>query len=54
MICVMSVFAIIIVLGAFGVKYPKWIVMIVEAVLLLLFGFAWLVKGKLFNFSKSE
>ena len=52
MIVIMGLFFIIIIAGLFGLKYPKFLVMIVEAVLLLLFGFAWLVKGKLFKFSK--
>lgn len=51
MICIMAVFFIIIIAGLFGLNYPKWLVMIVEAVLLLLFGFAWLVKGRLFKFN---
>ena len=52
MIVIMVGFVITIIAGLFGFAYPKWLVMIVEAILLLLFGFAWLVKGKLFNFSK--
>ena len=51
MIAIMSVFFITVIAGLFGFNYPKWIVMIVEAVLLLLFGFAWLVKGRLFKFN---
>ena len=54
MIMIMAIFVIIIVAGLFGLNYPKWLTMVVEAVLLLLFGFAWLVKGHLFNFSKSS
>ena len=52
MIVIMVGFVITIIAGHFGFAYPKWLVMIVEAILLLLFGFAWLVKGKLFKFSK--
>jgi len=52
MIAIMALFLIIVIAGFFGFNYPKWIVMIVEVLLLLLFGFAWLVKGQLFNFSK--
>lgn len=52
MIAIMACFVIIIVAGRFGFNYPEWLVMIVEAILLLLFGFAWLVKGKFFKFSK--
>ncbi len=54
MIAVMGCFCLIIIAGAFGLNYPKWLTMIVEAILLLIFGFAWLVKGHLFNFSKSS
>ena len=54
MIAVMGVYLIVIIAGLFGLNYPKWLTMIVEAILLLLFGFAWLVKGQLFNFSKSS
>lgn len=54
MIGVMGLFVIVLIAGAFGFYYPKFLTMIVEAVLLLLFGFAWLVKGHLFNFSKSS
>lgn len=52
MIVIMVFFVITIIAGHLGFAYPKWLVMIVEAILLLLFGFAWLVKGKLFKFSK--
>ena len=45
----LPVFSII--AGFFGLNYPKWLTMVVEAALLLLFGFAWLVKGKLFKFN---
>ena len=51
MIVIMGLFFIVIIAGLFGFKYPKFLVMIVEAVLLLLFGFAWLVKGRLFKFN---
>ena len=51
MIGVMAVFVIIIIAGACGLNYPKFLTMIVEAVLLLIFGFAWLVKGRLFKFN---
>ncbi len=54
MIAVMCAFVIILIAGLFGLNYPKWLTMVVEAILLLLFGFAWLVKGQLFNFSKSS
>ena len=50
MICIMAVFFLLVIASLFGLKYPKWLTMIVEAVLLLLFGFAWLVKGRLFKF----
>ena len=52
MIAIMVLFLITIIAGLFDLAYPKWLVMIVEAILLLLFGFAWLVKGKFFKFSK--
>jgi hypothetical protein len=51
MIAIMGVFFIVIIAGFFGLNYPKWLTMVVEAALLLLFGFAWLVKGKLFKFN---
>ena len=51
MIIIMAIFFMIIIAGLFGLNYPKWLVMVVEAVLLLLFGFAWLVKGRLFRFA---
>jgi len=54
MIVVMAAFLITLLLGAFGLDYPKWLVMIGETILLLLFGFAWLVKGQLFKFSQGE
>ena len=54
MIAVMAVFVIFIIAGFCGLNYPKFLTMIVEAVLLLLFGFAWLVKGQLFKFARSS
>ena len=54
MITVMVIFVIFIIAGACGLNYPKFLTMIVEAVLLLLFGFAWLVKGQLFKFARSS
>ena len=54
MIAVMAVFFIVIIAGLFGLNYPKWLTMVVEAILLLLFGFAWLVKGQAFKFAKSS
>ena len=51
MIAIRGVFFIVIIAGFFGLNYPKWLTMVVEAALLLLFGFAWLVKGKLFKFN---
>ena len=54
MIAVMLVFVIFLIAGACGLNYPKYLTMIVEAVLLLIFGFAWLVKGQLFKFAKSS
>ncbi len=51
---IMTVSGILSIAACFGLNYPRWIVMIGESILLLLFGFAWLVKGQLFNFSKSE
>ena len=54
MIAVMAIFVIFIIAGACGLNYPKFLTMIVEAVLLLLFGFAWLVKGQLFKFARSS
>ena len=52
MIAIMALFVIILIVKAFGINLPGYITMIVEAVLLLLFGFAWLVKGRLFKFDK--
>ena len=54
MIVIMSIFFVIMMAGFFGLNYPKWLVIIVETMLLLLFGFAWLVKGQLFSFAKSS
>ena len=51
MISVMAIFVILIVAGFFGLNYPKFLTMIVEAILLLIFGFAWLVKGRLIKFN---
>jgi hypothetical protein len=51
MIGVMGLFVLVLIAGAFGLNYPKYLTMIVEAILLLLFGFAWLVKGRLFKFN---
>ena len=51
MFVIMGLFFILFIASRFGFNYPKWIVMIVEAVLLLIFGFAWLVKGRLFKFN---
>lgn len=52
MIAIMALFVIILIMKAFGIILPGYITMIVEAVLLLLFGFAWLVKGRLLKFDK--
>lgn len=46
MIIILSIFLLLKILGFFGLPIPGWIVMIAEALLLLFFGFAWLVKGK--------
>ena len=54
MIVIMAVFVILSIVRACGLNIPGFLTMIVEAVLLLIFGFAWLVKGQLFNFSKSS
>ena len=48
MIAIMVIFVLVLIAGAFGLNYPGWLVMIVEALLLLFFGFAWLVKGRFF------
>lgn len=54
MIAIMALFVILSIVRACGAGIPEYLTMIVEAVLLLIFGFAWLVKGQLFNFSKSS
>ncbi len=46
MIVILAIFLFLKILGFFGLPIPGWIVMIAEALLLLFFGFAWLVKGK--------
>lgn len=46
MIVILSIFLFLKILGFFGLPIPGWIVMIAEALLLLFFGFAWLVKGQ--------
>lgn len=51
MICIMVLFVILTIVRACRVIIPGFLTMIVEAVLLLLFGFAWLVKGRLFKFN---
>ena len=51
MICIMALFVILIILRSCGVSIPGFLTMIVEAMLLLSFGFAWLVKGRLFKFN---
>lgn len=51
MICIMALFVILSIVRACGVNIPGFLTMIVEAVLLLIFGFAWLVKGRLFEFN---
>lgn len=52
MICIMALFVILLIVKACGVAIPDYLTMIVEAVLLLIFGFAWLVKGRLFKFGE--
>ena len=52
MICIMALFVILSIVRACGVNIPGFLTMIVEAVLLLIFGFAWLVKGRLFKFCR--
>ncbi len=52
MICIMAFFVILSIVRACGVNIPGFLTMIVEAVLLLIFGFAWLVKGRLFKFGR--
>ena len=51
MICIMVLFVILIIIRMCGVSIPGFLTMIVEAMLLLIFGFAWLVKGRLFKFN---
>lgn len=51
MICIMALFVILIIVRSCGVSIPGFLTMIVEAMLLLIFGFAWLVKGRLFKFN---
>ena len=51
MICIMVLFVILIIERSCGVSIPGFLTMIVEAMLLLIFGFAWLVKGRLFKFN---
>jgi hypothetical protein len=51
MITIMALFVILSIVRACGVNIPGFLTMIVEAVLLLIFGFAWLVKGRLFKFN---
>lgn len=46
MIVILSIFLLLKIVGFFGLPIPGWIVMIAEALLLLFFGFAWLVKGQ--------
>ncbi len=52
MIVIMALFVILSIVRACGAGIPEYLTMIVEAVLLLIFGFAWLVKGKLFKFGE--
>lgn len=52
MICIMALFVILIIVRMCGVSIPGFLTMIVEAMLLLIFGFAWLVKGRLFKFGR--
>ena len=54
MIAIMAIFVILSIVRLCGVNIPEYLTMIVEAVLLLIFGFAWLVKGQLFKFAKSS
>ena len=54
MIVIMVLFVILTIVRMCGVNIPGFLTMIVEAVLLLIFGFAWLVKGQLFKFAKSS
>ena len=52
MIVIMALFVILSIVRACGVSILGFLTMIVEAVLLLIFGFAWLVKGRLFKFGE--
>ena len=52
MIGIMAVFVILSIARVCGAGIPEYLTMIVEAMLLLIFGFAWLVKGRLFKFGK--
>lgn len=49
MICTMLIFSVVAVIKSKVTFIPGWIVMVVETILLLAFGFAWLVKGKAFS-----
>ena len=51
MICIMALFVILSIVRVCGLNIPGFLTMIVEAMLLLIFGFAWLVKGRLFKFN---
>lgn len=53
MIVIMALFVLLSIVRACGVNIPGFLTMIVEAVLLLIFGFAWLVKGRLFKFDRN-
>lgn len=53
MIGIMAVFVILSIARVCGAGIPEYLTMIVEALLLLIFGFAWLVKGRLFKFGKN-
>ena len=53
MIAIMAIFVILSIVRLCGVNFPEYLTMIVEAVLLLIFGFAWLVKGRLFKFDRN-
>lgn len=52
MIGIMAVFVILSIARVCGAGIPEYLTMIVEAMLLLIFGFAWLVKGRLLKFGK--
>lgn len=49
MICTMAIFAVVAIIKSKVTFIPGWIVMVVESILLLAFGFAWLVKGRAFS-----